>query len=69
MKICNFNKGRGGKDLTFSVIEAGVNMDAKRKAKYESAQRLVNIGNIMCCCSNAIQLVFCLDIRKIQYWF
>ncbi|MBR3592947.1 MAG: hypothetical protein IKL46_08855 [Clostridia bacterium] len=45
-------------DLSFSLITAAVNLDAKRKAKYEYAQRMVNIGNIMCICGNAIEKTF-----------
>ena len=45
-------------DISFSVITAAVNMDAKRKARYESADRMAKIGNIMCVCGNCIENTF-----------
>ncbi len=49
------------KDLSFDLMTAAVNADAKRKARYESAQRMVNVGNIMCICGNVIEQTFGLD--------
>lgn len=54
----NFYNNLTTNDLSFSLISAAVNMDAKRKARYESAKRMVNIGNIMCLCGNSIESVF-----------
>lgn len=46
------------KDPSFSIMVAAVNMDAKRHARYESAQRMVQIGNILCTCGNCIENTF-----------
>lgn len=45
-------------DLSVSVTVAAMRMDAKRHARYESAQRAVNIGNILCVCGNCIEATF-----------
>ena len=45
-------------DISLSLITAAVRADSKRKARYESAQRMVNIGNIMCICGNSIEINF-----------
>ena len=45
-------------DPSFSIMVAAVNMDAKRHARYESAQRMVQIGNILCACGNCIENTF-----------
>ena len=34
------------KELTFDVMDAAMNMDAKRRVRYESAQRTAQINNI-----------------------
>lgn len=48
-------------DLSASLMVAAVRMDAKRHARYESAQRAVNIGNILCVCGNCIEATFGLE--------
>ncbi len=48
-------------DLTFDLMLIAANLDSKRKAKYESAQRMVNICNIMCICANSIEKIFGLE--------
>ncbi len=53
-------------DVSLSLITAAMNLDSKRKARYESAQRMVNIGNIMCICGNAIEKMFGLDDKFYQ---
>lgn len=53
-------------DLSFSLITAAINMDAKRKARYESAKRMVNIGNIMCLCANTIESTFGMEDKFYQ---
>ena len=45
-------------DPSASLMIAAVNMDAKRHARYDSAQRAVNIGNILCVCGNCIEATF-----------
>lgn len=45
-------------DPTFSAFGAAMKMDQKRHARYESAQRAVNIGNIICVCGNLIESTF-----------
>lgn len=46
------------KDPSFSIMVAAMNMDAKRHARYDSAQRMVQIGNILCVCGNSIETIF-----------
>lgn len=53
-------------DPTAFLLEAAMNMDAKRHARYESAQRAVNIGNILCICGNCIEATFGLDDASYQ---
>jgi len=50
-------RGNGAMAMT-GIYGAASSLDAKRKARYESAQRSVNIANIMCCCGNAIESTF-----------
>lgn len=57
----NFYNSITNNNLNFSVTTAAVNMDAKRKARYESAQRMANIGNILCACGNCIETVIGLE--------
>lgn len=45
-------------DPSFSIMDAAMKMDAKRHARYESAQRMVQIGNILCACGNCIESTF-----------
>ena len=45
-------------DPSFSIMIAAMNMDSKRHARYESAQRAVQIGNILCVCGNCIENIF-----------
>ncbi|MBR3968157.1 MAG: hypothetical protein IKJ93_01045 [Clostridia bacterium] len=45
-------------DPSFSIMVAAMNMDSKRHARYESAQRMVQIGNILCACGNCIEKTF-----------
>lgn len=40
---------------SFSIMSAALNMDGKRQARYESAQRMVQIGNILGVCGNCIE--------------
>ena len=48
-------------DVSFSILVAAARMDAKRHARYESAQRAAKIGNILCMCGNCIESVFGLN--------
>lgn len=45
-------------DPSFSVMTTAMNMDTKRHARYDSAQRMAKIGNIFCVCGNCIESVF-----------
>lgn len=54
----NYYNALTKQDLSFSIIQAASNMDFKRKVRYESAQRMVNIGNILAVCGNCIENVF-----------
>lgn len=54
----NFYTAITKKDPTASVMVAAVRMDSKRHAKYESAQRMVQIGNVLCVCANYIDSIF-----------
>lgn len=53
-----FNALTQQKNISFNVFTAAMNMDSKRHARYESAQRMVNIGNIMCYCGNLVEKCF-----------
>lgn len=54
----NYYNALTKKDVSFNVFVAAMNMDSKRHARYESAQRMVNIGNILCYCGNLIEKCF-----------
>ena len=48
-------------DPTFSAFGAAMKMDQKRHARYDSANRAVNIGNIVGLCGNLIESTFGLE--------
>ena len=52
-------------NLSFDLMTAAVRADAKRNARYESAKRMANIGNIMCICGNLIEQYF--DLNDVFY--
>lgn len=53
-------QGNGALALT-GISGIGAAMDAKQKARYESAKRSANIANIMCVCGNSIEAYFDLN--------
>lgn len=57
----NFYNNITQNDPDFSLITLAVRMDAKRHARYESAQRAVFIGNMLRVCGDCIESVFGLE--------
>lgn len=48
-------------DVSFSILVAAARMDAKRHARYESAQRAVKIADVLLVCGNCIEATFGLN--------
>jgi len=60
---CNYNLYSYciNNDVSLNAIVLASRMDHKRRLRYESANRCVKIGNLMCICGNAIETIFGLN--------
>ncbi len=63
---CNFYKVLTKNDLSFDILSIASNLDSKRKFTYEFAEREAEIGNILSCCGDTIELIFGLNDKFYQ---